>query len=75
MKPIRMDNSTGLDRMATWTEARFAMCVMSQGTLPPKSACDEFTEVDSDIKDRPPNLSKGVVWLAIVNGMLDSKSN
>jgi hypothetical protein len=75
MKPVNIENSTGLDRIATWNEVRCAMSVSSQGTLPLKSIRDDFLEVDSDFRDRARNLSEDAMWLAIVNEMPDSKSN
>ncbi len=75
MKPVNIDNSTGLDRIATWNEVRYAISVFSQGITPLKSVRDDFLEVDSDFSDRARNLSEDDMWLAIVNKMPDSESN
>jgi hypothetical protein len=75
MKPVNIDNSTGLDRIATWNEVRYAMSVSSQGINSFKIVRDDFLEVDSDLNERAQNLSEDDMWLAIVNKMPDSKSN
>jgi hypothetical protein len=75
MKPVNIENFTGLDRIATWNEVRCAMSASPQGALPFKSVRDDFLEVDSDFGDRARNLSEDDMWLAIVNEMPDSKSN
>jgi hypothetical protein len=75
MKPVTIDNPTGLDRIATWNEVRFAMSVSSQDTLPLKGVRHDFLELDSDFRDRARNLSEDAMCLAIINEMPDSKSN
>jgi len=75
MKPVNIENSAGLDRMATWNEVRCAISISSQDTLPLNSIRDDFLEVDSDLRNHARNLSEDAMWLAIVNEMPDSKSN
>jgi hypothetical protein len=75
MKPVNMDNFTGLDRIATWSEVRYAISAFSFGIHPLKSVRDDYLEVDLDLTDRAENLCEDDMWLAIVNKMPDCKSN
>ena len=75
MKPIDIDSSIGLDRLATLNEVRYAMSFSSQGALGFVVGCDDFRTMDSDFSGRGVNLPEDIVWLEIASEMLDSKSN
>jgi hypothetical protein len=64
MKPVNMESSIGLDRIATCNEVRCAMAVSSQSPLE-LVACDDFHEMHSDFTACAYNLPEEIVWLAI----------
>jgi hypothetical protein len=61
MKPVNIESSVGLDRLATWNEVRCAMSFLSQGAL--------------DFNSRVSKLPEDIMWLAIVSEMVDSIVN
>ncbi len=75
MKPVNIDNFTGLDRIATWNEVRYAISAFSFGINQSKSVHDDLLELDSDFSDRPEFLSEDDMWAAIVSEMPDCISN
>ena len=75
MKPVHIENSIGLDRLATWDEVRCAMSSSSQGAFELVGPCYDFREMDSDFSGRACNIPEDIMWLAISSGILDSKSN
>jgi hypothetical protein len=75
MKLIDIESSIGLDRLATWDEVRCAMSFSSHDAFELVGACDAFREMDSDFSGRACHLPDDIVWLAMVNEMLDSTSN
>ena len=75
MKLVDIESPIGLDRLATWNEVRCAMSFSSQGAFELVGRCDDFLDMDTDFSGRACNLPEDIVWLAIVNRMLDSTSN
>jgi hypothetical protein len=75
MKPVDIESSIGLDRIATWDEIICAISVSSQSGFTFVGACDDLREAHSDVSGGACNLSEDVMWLAIVSEMPDSKSN
>jgi hypothetical protein len=75
MNRVDIENPIGLDRLATWNEVRCAMSFSSPGAFGLVGSCDDFREVDSDLSGRACNLPEDIMWLTVVSGMLDSKSN
>jgi hypothetical protein len=64
-----VESCIGLDRLATWDEVRYAMASWSQGAFELVGACDDCRELDPDFTGRARNLSKDIMWLAIVSEM------
>ena len=76
MKPVNIERSPGLDRLATWNEVRCAMLFSSKGDPGLDAACDHFLgETDSDLNGRACSPPEEIAWLAIVREMPDSLSN
>jgi hypothetical protein len=75
MKPVEMECSIGLDRLATWNEVLCAMSGSSPGGIALVGERDAFREEDSDFNGGVGNLSEDTLWLALVREMPDSKSN
>jgi hypothetical protein len=75
MKPVDIESSIGLDRIATWNEFIRAMSVSSEGAFALVGACDNLREMGSDFSGAACNLSEDAMWLAIISEMPDSKSN
>jgi hypothetical protein len=61
MKPVDIESSIGLDRLATLKEVGFAMSFSSQGAF--------------DFNSRACKLPEDIMWLAIVSEMVDSIIN
>jgi hypothetical protein len=68
MKPVYIDSSIGLDRLATWNEVRYAMSFSSQGVFELVVTCDASSEMDGFVPEDD-------MWLAIVSEMPTSRSN
>jgi hypothetical protein len=75
MKPVDIESSIGLDRLATCNEVRYAMVFLSQGAFALVGTNDDLQELDSDFSSRACNLPEDNMWLAIVREMPDCKSN
>jgi hypothetical protein len=75
MKPVGIESPTGLDRLATSNEVRWALSFSPQGAFVLVGNCDDSREMDSDFSGRACNLPQGIVWLAIASEMRDSTSN
>jgi hypothetical protein len=75
MKPVDVESSIGLDRLATWNEVLCAMSRSSPGGFALVGGRDAFREADSDFNGGAGNLSEDTLWLALVREMPDSKSN
>jgi hypothetical protein len=75
MQPVDIESAMGLDRIATWNEIISAMSVSSPSGFAFFGACDELSEMDSDVSGSACNLPEDAMWLAIVSEMPDSNSN
>jgi len=69
MKPVYIDSSIGLDRLATRNEVRSVISFSSQGAFELVVTFEASREMDPVF---PPDDD---MWLAIVNEMPISKSN
>jgi hypothetical protein len=72
IRPTAIGRCIGLDRLATWDEARWAI---SQGTFEFGGLCDDFREADSDCSGRPRRFPEDNACLAIAYEMIDCISN
>ena len=70
MKPLDIERSIGLHRLATWNEVRYALSFSSQCIIELAGPRD-----DSDFSGRTGNLPEDDMWLAIVSEMPHSKRN
>jgi hypothetical protein len=69
MKPVNIESSVGLDRLATRNEVRYAISFSSLDAFELVVTCDAFREMNSDF------LPEDDMWSAIVSEMPTSKSN
>jgi hypothetical protein len=75
MKPLDIERSIGLDRLATWNEVRYALSFSSQCIIEVAGPRDDSGKSDSDFSGRTGNLPEDDMWLAIVSEMPHSKRN
>jgi hypothetical protein len=75
MNRIGIENSIGLDRIATWNEVRYAVAFPSQVPFESFGAIDDLIEMDSSVSGRACDVSEDAMWLAIAQEMPDSKCN
>ena len=75
MKPVDMQSSIGLDRLAMWNEVRCAMAGSSPGGFALAGDGDHFRAANSDLSGGAGNLPEDMQWLALISEMPDSKSN
>jgi hypothetical protein len=70
-----IENSIGLDRIATWNEVRYAVAFPSQVPSESVGVIDDLIETDFRVSDRVCIESEDTMWLAIAQIMPDSKCN
>jgi hypothetical protein len=75
MKPVDVESSIGLDRLATWNEVLCAMSGSSPGGFALAGTRAAFRKADADFSGGAGNLPEDTLWLALVSEMPDFKSN
>ena len=75
MKFVVIESASGLDRISTWNEVRYAMSFPSQSAFESVGVRDDLIEMDSNVSGRTCNLFEDSMWLAIASKMPDSKCN
>jgi hypothetical protein len=75
MNRVVLESSIGLDRIATWSEVRYAIAFPSQVPFESVGVRDDLIEMDSSVGGRGCDLSEDAMWLVIAREMPDSKCN